>query len=133
MYYDDGGKNAQNRKNSGCDAGKSVCNFMPFSQKLNDPQTLANPSCDEWPMAEVNNDENEKPNVLRCINQPENSCKEAHLLPFPSARFANSKAAGGAQLKNFEQGVGDQPDRKGDGDFVDGDYWLVAFDNPDKE
>ena len=74
MYYDSGNNNSGNRKKSGCDAGKSVCNAMPFSQKLNDPQGLSKPSCDEWPMAEVKNDNNKAPNVLRCINQPENSC-----------------------------------------------------------
>ena len=47
MYYDSGNNNGGNRKKSGCDVGKSVCNVMPFSQKLNDSQRLAKPSCDE--------------------------------------------------------------------------------------
>lgn len=75
MYYDSKDNNDANRKSSGCNAPNSVCNAMPFSQKLNDPQQLKQPSCDEWPMAEVKNDNNKAPNVLRCINQPENSCK----------------------------------------------------------
>ncbi|KAL8735471.1 MAG: hypothetical protein Q9181_002814 [Wetmoreana brouardii] len=112
MYYDSGDNNGANRKNSGCDVGGSVCNVMPFSQKLNDPQGLTKPSCDEWPMAELKNDNNKAPNVLRCIDQAENS-------------------SGGTQLKNFINGVGHQPDRKGQGHFVDGDYWEVDFQNAD--
>lgn len=80
MYYDSSNNNDDNRKKSGCDAGKSVCNAMPFSQKLNDPQDLTKPSCDEWPMAEVKNDNDKHPNVLRCINQAENSCKRIPAL-----------------------------------------------------
>ena len=75
MYFDSGSNNDANRKSSGCQAPNSVCNAMPFSQKLNDPQELKKPSCDEWPMAEVKNDNNKAPNVLRCIEQSENSCK----------------------------------------------------------
>ncbi|KAK4691577.1 hypothetical protein P7C71_g5449, partial [Lecanoromycetidae sp. Uapishka_2] len=110
MYYDSGDNNAANRAASGCDTGGSICNKMPFSQKLNDAQGLTSPSCDEWPMAEVNNSRNTDPNVLRCINQPENS-------------------SGGSQLSNFIQGVGSQPGRQGSGDFVEGDYWDVQFQN----
>ena len=36
--------------------------------------------------------------------------------------FANSYIAGGTQLKNFIESNGDQPDRKGKGALVDGDY-----------
>lgn len=75
MYYDPGNNNDANRAASGCNPGKSVCNATPFSQKLNDPQQLKQPSCDEWPMAEVSQSKNTNPNVLRCIDQPENSCK----------------------------------------------------------
>ena len=51
MYYDPGNNNDDNRKQSGCDAPNSVCNAMPFSQIFNDPLSLSQPSCDEWPMA----------------------------------------------------------------------------------
>lgn len=76
MYYDGGDKNGPNRQSSGCQSGgQSVCIAMPFSQKFNDPQDLSKPSCDEWPMANVKNDGKKVLNVLRCIEQSENSCE----------------------------------------------------------
>ena len=83
MYYDPGNNNEDNRIASGCDAGGSVCNTMPFSQKLNDPQKLTKPSCDEWPMAETKQDQKSNPNVLRCIDQSENSCEYQSTKNFP--------------------------------------------------
>ncbi|KAL8869592.1 MAG: hypothetical protein Q9174_004160 [Haloplaca sp. 1 TL-2023] len=56
MYFDPKKNNKQNRKDSGCDAGGSVCNMMPFSQAFNDPKNLQISTCDEWPMADVKQD-----------------------------------------------------------------------------
>lgn len=88
MYQDSNDNNDKNRKNSGCNAAKSVCNAMPFSQKFNDPQGLTKPSCDEWPMAEVKQNKDSPPNVLRCIDQSENSCKS--ICPKRSGPSLNS-------------------------------------------
>lgn len=45
--------------------------------------------------------------------------------------IADSYLADGAQLKDFIDGAGDQPDQKGNGNFVDGDYWEVKFKSVD--
>lgn len=76
IIYDGGEEDSENRKRSGCEDedGHSVCRKAPFSQKLNDPQELDKGSCDEWPMADVKQDDKFK-NSLRCINQGENSCE----------------------------------------------------------
>ena len=50
---------------------------------------------------------------------------------FPT--LLNQYKAGGAQLRNFIKGQGDQKDRKGKGDFVAGDYWQVDFQNLDQQ
>lgn len=48
--------------------------------------------------------------------------------------IADSYTAAGGQLEAFISGTSDeQPDRKGDGPFIDGDYWEVDFRNADKE
>ncbi len=51
MYYDPDNNNDDNRVQAGCNVPNSVCNAMPFSQIFNDPLSLSQPSCDEWPMA----------------------------------------------------------------------------------
>ena len=129
MYYDAAKNNVANRKKSGCDAGKSICNASPFSQKLNDPQNLKKPTCDEWPMAEVKQDKSTPPNVLRCIEKPENSCKQIHALYSIQAAYVS--VAGGSQLRNFVENNGKQPKRKGDGKCGTDDYWEVDFVNVD--
>ena len=101
MYYDPGDNNNNNREQSGCNVPNSVCNIMPFSQIFNDPQSLSQPSCDEWPMAvstlpvmqiqvriltvrphqeTKQQDYNQRsPNSLRCIETGDNGSKS--LLP----------------------------------------------------
>ena len=86
MYYDNDSSDQNSnykRAQSGCRAPNSVCNKKPFSQRLNDPQTLDNPSCDEWPMAETKQKAyalKDHPNSLRCIEQSENSSKSVTNL-----------------------------------------------------
>ncbi|KAL8967084.1 MAG: hypothetical protein Q9183_003079 [Haloplaca sp. 2 TL-2023] len=45
MYYDPASDNKENRKQSGCDAGGSVCKMMPFSQMFKDPKLLDETTC----------------------------------------------------------------------------------------
>ena len=89
--YDGTNDDNRNRVQSGCQAGRSVCNVMPFSQAFHDPQdnrlgdTTIN--CDEWPMATTKQGDfapGQVRNSLRCIDQRENSSKLMILISVSS-------------------------------------------------
>ncbi|KAL8753156.1 MAG: hypothetical protein Q9184_005506 [Pyrenodesmia sp. 2 TL-2023] len=104
MVYDGTNDDTRNRAQSGCEAGRSVCNVMPFSQAFHDPQDNrlgdVTINCDEWPMALT---------------------KQGDFVP---------AIAGGSQLAAFIQGY--TPTRgQGKtcpGAVLAGDFWQVEFD-----
>ncbi|KAL8765457.1 MAG: hypothetical protein Q9209_007484 [Squamulea sp. 1 TL-2023] len=125
MVFDAGNTNDKNRLQSGCrtDDG-SVCNKLPFSQKLRDPVNstpgdLTAANCDEWPMATTKQDDFLDGNIrnsLRCIVGSENF-------------------SAGSQLNNWMKGTNaNGPKKTCDGDIKDGDHWTISFnlDNVDK-
>lgn len=83
MVYDSKNKNEKNREQPGCQTKEgSVCNSLPFSQKLHDPLKTGNPgtefNCNEWPMVSIKRDDFQAGKVrngLRCITKNENSSK----------------------------------------------------------
>lgn len=117
--YDSSADNDHSRVQSGCETRDgSVCNKMPFSQRFHDdfeqePGGNQEYNCDEFPMAGMAQDDfspdGPPRNSLRCIDRHENS-------------------AGGAQLKNFIDGVGRGLDgRTCDGPLPDGATFKIAF------
>ncbi|KAL8900043.1 MAG: hypothetical protein Q9207_005881 [Kuettlingeria erythrocarpa] len=118
MVYDGVNDDTRNRVQSGCEAGRSVCNVMPFSQAFHDPQDNrlgdVTINCDEWPMATTRQADfvpGQVRNSLRCIDRSENS-------------------SGGSQLASFLKGVAPLRGQAKTcpGDVVAGDFWQVRFD-----